>query len=363
MLQTTLYNTHIKLGAKMVSFSGFLMPVQYEGVTKEHHTVRNNVGVFDVSHMGEFFVEGPNALPLLQKICSNDIAKLVPGKAQYNYLPNTTGGVVDDLIVYQLEQERYLLVVNASNIEKDWNWINKYNKDFRAKLRNASSEYSLLAVQGPKAIKAMQSLTTAALDELPFYAHTTANFAGIDDIIIATTGYTGSGGLELYIPNKFIQKIWDAIMEAGEPYGIAPIGLAARDTLRLEMGYCLYGNEIHENQSPIEAGLGWVTRPQTNFINSETIVIQKTEGVNNRLVGIELQERGIPRTGHEIFDLNKNKIGHVTSGTQSPSLGKGIGLAYVPKNHSTEGTSLLLQIRNKMLSIKVVSLPFYKKET
>ena len=360
MLKTTLYDTHVALGAKMVSFGGFLMPVQYEGVTKEHLCVRDGVGVFDVSHMGEFFVEGPQALPFLQYLCSNDIEKLVPGKAQYNYLPNATGGVVDDLIVYQLDDERYLLVVNASNIEKDWNWISKQNEAYGAKIRNASEAYALLAIQGPKAIEAMQALTDSILAELPYYAHQTATFAGIADVIIATTGYTGSGGLELYIPTTQVQKVWEAVFKAGEDFGIAPIGLAARDTLRLEMGYCLYGNEINEDQSPIAAGLGWVTRPQTNFINSEALGKEKTEGTSNKLVGFELQERGIPRRGHQLFDSAGNQIGHVTSGTQAPSLGKGIGLGYVTKEFSAIGSKIQLQVRNKMLAATVVSLPFYR---
>lgn len=360
MLKTTLYDTHVALGAKMVSFGGFLMPVQYEGVTKEHLCVRGGVGVFDVSHMGEFFVEGPQALPFLQYLCSNDIEKLVPGKAQYNYLPNATGGVVDDLILYQLDDERYLLVVNASNIEKDWNWISKQNEAYGATIRNASEAYALLAIQGPKAIEAMQALTDSILAELPYYAHQTATFAGIADVIIATTGYTGSGGLELYIPTTQVQEVWEAVFKAGEAFGIAPIGLAARDTLRLEMGYCLYGNELNEDQSPIVAGLGWVTRPQTNFINSEALGKEKIEGTSNKLVGFELQERGIPRTGHQLFDSAGNQIGGVTSGTQAPSLGKGIGLGYVPKEFSAIGSKIQLQVRNKMLAATVVSLPFYR---
>ena len=360
MLKTTLYDTHVALGAKMVSFGGFLMPVQYEGVTKEHLCVRDGVGVFDVSHMGEFFVKGPQALPFLQYLCSNDIEKLVPGKAQYNYLPNATGGVVDDLIVYQLNDERYLLVVNASNIEKDWNWINKQNEAFGASIRNASEAYALLAIQGPKAIEAMQALTDSILAELPYYAHQTATFAGIANVIIATTGYTGSGGLELYIPTTQVQEVWEAVFKAGEAFGIAPIGLAARDTLRLEMGYCLYGNELNEDQSPIAAGLGWITGPQTNFINSEALEKEKTEGTSNKLVGFELQERGIPRTGHQLFDSAGNQIGRVTSGTQAPSLGKGIGLGYVTKEFSAIGSKIQLQVRNKMLAATVVSLPFYR---
>lgn len=360
MLKTSLYDTHIALGAKMVSFGGFLMPVQYEGVTKEHLCVRENLGVFDVSHMGEFFIEGPNALPLLQNICSNDISKLIPGKAQYNYLPNSSGGVVDDLIVYKINDSKYLLVVNASNIEKDWEWIRKQNEEFNADIKNESDAYSLLAIQGPKAIEAMQSLSDVDLSTLPFYAHKTGTFAGVEGVLIATTGYTGSGGLELYIPNKNVKQVWDEVFEAGASYGIAPIGLAARDTLRLEMGYCLYGNEISETQSPIEAGLGWVTRPDTNFINSEKIGIEKKEGTPKKLIGFQLEERGIPRSGHFLFDLNGNQIGTVTSGTQAPSLGKGIGLGYVIAEFSSVGSKIKLQVRNKMLNATVVSLPFYK---
>ena len=360
MLKTTLYDTHVALGAKMVSFGGYLMPVQYEGVTKEHITVREGLGVFDVSHMGEFFIEGPNALSFLQRICSNDISKLVPGKAQYNYLPNASGGVVDDLIVYQLEETKYLLVVNASNIEKDWAWVRKQNESFNATITNKSDAYSLLAIQGPKAIEAMQPLTSVNLIDLPFYAHKTASFAGIEGVLIATTGYTGSGGLELYVPNQFIKQVWDEIFRAGSAFDIAPIGLAARDTLRLEMGYCLYGNEINENQSPIEAGLGWVSRPQTNFINSERIGNEKEKGTPKRLVGFQLEERGIPRTGHELFDFEESSIGIVTSGTQAPSLGKGIGLGYVNQKNSAVGSKILIQVRNKMLNATVVSLPFYK---
>lgn len=360
MLKTSLYDTHIALGAKMVSFGGFLMPVQYEGVTKEHLCVRENLGVFDVSHMGEFFIEGPNALPLLQNICSNDISKLIPGKAQYNYLPNSSGGVVDDLIVYKINDSKYLLVVNASNIEKDWEWIRKQNEEFNADIKNESDAYSLLAIQGPKAIEAMQSLSDVDLSTLPFYAHKTGTFAGVEGVLIATTGYTGSGGLELYIPNKNVKQVWDEVFEAGASYGIAPIGLAARDTLRLEMGYCLYGNEISETQSAIEAGLGWVTRPDTNFINSEKIGIEKKEGTPKKLIGFQLEERGIPRSGHFLFDLNGNQIGTVTSGTQAPSLGKGIGLGYVIAEFSSVGSKIKLQVRNKMLNATVVSLPFYK---
>lgn len=359
MKKTTLNTVHHNLGAKMVSFGGFEMPVSYSSIKEEHHCVREKVGVFDVSHMGEFFVEGPKALALLQRICSNDISKLIPGKAQYNYFPNYSGGIVDDLIVYQLTNEKYMLVVNASNIEKDWTWINEVNQDFGASISNASDAYSLLAIQGPKAIEALQSLTAFDLNKLAFYAHTTTTFAGIENVIVATTGYTGSGGLEIYCKNTEVEVIWEAVFQSGESFGIQPIGLAARDTLRLEMGYCLYGNEINDTSSPIAAGLGWVTRPATNFINAEAIGKQKNEGVDQALVGFELTERGIPRTGHEIVDESGNIIGQVTSGTQSPSLNKAIGLGYVPKKFAPNGSVFGLQIRNKLIPAKVVPLPFY----
>ncbi len=361
MKKTALNPTHHALGAKMVEFGGFEMPVSYSSIKEEHHCVRKQVGVFDVSHMGEFFVEGPQALALLQHACSNDISKLVPGKAQYNYFPNKTGGVVDDLIVYQLAEERYLLVVNASNIEKDWAWIASLNEEYQATISNASAEYSLLAVQGPKAIEAMQRLTDFDLSLLPFYAHTTTTFAGLNDILVATTGYTGAGGVEIYCKNEVAAELWEAVFEAGKDLGIQPIGLAARDTLRLEMGYCLYGNEIDDNTSPIAAGLGWVTRPNTNFLNAAQIGEEKRSGTAQKLVGFELTERGIPRSGHTIVDTAGETIGRVTSGTQSPSLGKAIGLGYVPTALAEVGSSILIQIRNKTIPAKVVALPFYKE--
>ena len=357
--KTQLNRLHHSLGAKMVSFGGFEMPVSYSSIKEEHHCVREKLGVFDVSHMGEFFVEGPAAMALLQHACSNDISKLVPGKAQYNYFPNTTGGIVDDLIVYQLTEEKYLLVVNASNIEKDWAWITTLNADFNATLTNASNDYALLAVQGPKAIEALQSLTGFDLSSLAFYAHTTTTFAGVDNILIATTGYTGSGGVEIYCKNEVVQHLWEVIFKAGEAFGIQPIGLAARDTLRLEMGYCLYGNEIDDTTSPIAAGLGWVTRPNTDFVNAASIAQEKSEGTTNQLVGFELIDRGIPRTGHEIVTADESVIGKVTSGTQSPSLNKAIGLGYVPKDKAKPGEVIHVQVRNKILAAKVVKLPFY----
>jgi len=359
MKKTKLNPVHHNLGAKMVSFGGFEMPVSYTRIKEEHHCVRKKVGVFDVSHMGEFFVEGPQALTLLQRACSNDISKLIPGKAQYNYFPNHGGGIVDDLIVYQIANEKYMLVVNASNIEKDWAWINEINKEFNASISNASDEYSLLAIQGPKAIEAVQALTPFDLNSLVFYAHTRTSFAGINEVIVATTGYTGSGGLEVYCKNTDVAAIWEAVFSAGASFGIQPIGLAARDTLRLEMGYCLYGNEINDTSSPIAAGLGWVTRPATNFTNADAIGKQKSEGVDQALVGFELTERGIPRTGHTIVDENGNRIGQVTSGTQSPSLNKAIGLGYVSKKYALPGSVFGVQIRNKNITAKVVPLPFY----
>jgi len=360
MKKTELNELHHALGAKMVAFGGFEMPVSYTSIKEEHHCVREKLGVFDVSHMGEFFVEGPAALDLLQYACSNDIAKLVPGKAQYNYFPNREGGIVDDLIVYQLGEEKYLLVVNAANIDKDWAWINELNSSFKAQLTNASEDYALLAVQGPKAIEAMQELTDFDLASLPFYAHTTTTFAGLDNIIVATTGYTGSGGVEIYCKNNEVAQLWKAIFKAGEVFGVQPIGLAARDTLRLEMGYCLYGNEIDDYSSPIAAGLGWVTRPTTHFINAESIGEQKEKGTKDKLVGFELIDRGIPRTGHDIVAENGDIIGKVTSGTQSPSLNKAVGLGYVPVEKAAEGSTIHIQVRNKVLAAKVVKLPFYK---
>lgn len=359
MKKTRLNEIHKALGAKMVEFGGFEMPVSYSSIKEEHCCVREKLGVFDVSHMGEFFVKGPQALPLLQRLCSNDISELVPGKAQYNYFPNRKGGVVDDLIVYQLEIDKYLLVVNASNIEKDWAWVEEINTEIEADIQNASEEYSLLAVQGPMAIAAMQSLTDFDLESLPFYAHTTTTFAALEDIIVATTGYTGAGGIEIYCKNERVETLWNAIFSAGESFGVQAIGLAARDTLRLEMGYCLYGNEINDDRSPIAAGLGWVTRPATGFINSETIGAEKASGTPQKLVGFEMIDRGIPRTGHSITNAEGDPIGEVTSGTQSPSLGKAIGLGYVPAKKASPGTEIFIQIRNKNLTAKVVKIPFY----
>lgn len=359
MKSTALTSTHEALGAKMVPFAGFNMPVQYEGINIEHETVRTSVGVFDVSHMGEFLIEGEHALELIQNVTSNDASKLTVGKAQYSCLPNDNGGIVDDLIVYRVKENTYLLVVNASNIEKDWNWISSKN-DVGAKMRNISDDYSLLAIQGPKAVEAMQPLSSHDLSAINFYNFIVGDFAGIEHVIISATGYTGSGGFEIYCKNSEVKQIWDKVLEAGTPYGIKPIGLAARDTLRLEMGYCLYGNDIDDTTSPIEAGLGWITKFTKSFTNSKALELEKQEGAKRKLVAFELDERGIPRHGYDIVDDKGNIIGPVTSGTMSPSLNKGIGLGYVPTVFSEIGTKIYIQIRKNAIPATIVKLPFYK---
>ena len=355
MKNTALTSTHEALGAKMVPFAGYNMPVQYDGVNIEHEAVRKDCGVFDVSHMGEFLVEGAHALDLLQKVCSNDASKLTIGKAQYTCLPNDDGGVVDDLIIYKLKEEQYLLVVNASNIEKDWNWISSKN-DMGATLRDISEDYSLLAIQGPNAVEKMQALTSQNLSAIKFYSFEVGDFAGVEDVIISATGYTGSGGFEIYCKNSDVKQIWDKVTEAGAK----PIGLAARDTLRLEMGYCLYGNDISDTTSPIEAGLGWITKFTKEFTNSEALKAEKERGPKRKLIAFELDERGIPRHDYKIVDSNGNAIGIVTSGTMSPSLNKGIGLGYVPTELAVTGTKILIQIRKKAVSATIVKPPFYK---
>ena len=357
--EIALSETHKGLGAKMVPFAGYNMPVSYEGVNIEHETVRNNVGVFDVSHMGEFLVLGPNALELIQKVTSNDASKIVDNQAQYSCFPNATGGIVDDLIVYRINNEKWLLVVNASNIEKDWNWINSHNS-VGAELINVSEDYSLFAIQGPKAVQAMQSLTSIDLNNIKFYHFQIADFAGIENIIISATGYTGSGGFEIYCKNNEDEQIWKEIFIAGNNFDIKPIGLAARDTLRLEMGYCLYGNDINDTTSPIEAGLSWITKFTKNFINSENLLNQKELGTQRRLVAFELDERGIPRQGYDILNSEGDKIGEVTSGTMSPTLAKGIGMGYIPTYLKSVGTKLYIQIRKKIIPATIVKLPFYK---
>lgn len=360
MKNTALTAIHEQLGAKMVPFAGYNMPVQYEGVNAEHEIVRNGVGVFDVSHMGEFFLKGENALALIQKVTSNDASKLVNGKAQYSCLPNADGGIVDDLIVYKIEDNHYLLVVNASNIEKDWNWISSHN-DLGVEMTNASDQYSLLAIQGPKAAQAMQSLTNIDFANMGYYTFQIGDFAGKQNVIVSATGYTGSGGFEIYFKNEDAEYIWNKVFEAGAAFGIKPIGLAARDTLRLEMGFCLYGNDINDTTSPLEAGLGWITKFDKTFTNSDHLLQQKEAGVARKLVGFEMIERGIPRHDYEICDAQGNIVGIVTSGTQSPSLGIAIGMGYVPTGLATVDSEIYIRIRNKDIKAKVVKMPFYKK--
>lgn len=360
MKNTPLTHIHEKLGAKMLPFAGYNMPILYEGVNIEHETVRNSVGVFDVSHMGEFLLTGENALALIQKITSNDASGLTVGKAQYSCMPNHDGGIVDDLIVYRIKEEQFLLVVNAANIEKDWNWISGFN-DMNVEMKNISDDFALLAVQGPKAVEAMQSLTSLDLSSIPYYHFEVGNFAGFPHVIISATGYTGSGGFEIYCRNEQVETIWNKIFEVGKDYGIKPIGLAARDTLRLEMGYCLYGNDIDDTTSPLEAGLGWITKFNKNFVNSERLLKQKEKGVSKKLVGFEMQERAVPRQDYEIVDEQGELIGRVTSGTMSPTLGKGIGLGYIKTSHTAIDSNIYIRIRKNNVPAKVIKLPFYKK--
>jgi aminomethyltransferase len=336
------------------------MPVQYEGVNAEHEIVRNGVGVFDVSHMGEFILKGPNALALIQKFSSNDASVLFDGKAQYSCMPNGKGGIVDDLIIYRVTENEYFLVVNASNIEKDWNWISSLN-DLGVEMHNVSDDYSLLAIQGPKAAEAMQSLTDVNLSEMVYYTFQHGKFAGVDNVMISATGYTGSGGFEIYVKNQDIEHVWNEVFKVGESFGIKPIGLAARDTLRLEMGFCLYGNDIDDTTSPLEAGLGWITKFTKDFVDSDFLKKQKEEGVTRKLVAFEMIDRGIPRHDYPILDSNGNDIGKVTSGTMSPSMKVGIGLGYVTKEFSTLESEIFIEIREKGVKAKVVKLPFYKK--
>ncbi|MEQ7798668.1 glycine cleavage system aminomethyltransferase GcvT [Pedobacter sp. ASV1-7] len=359
MKNTPLTEKHISLGAKMVPFAGYNMPVQYEGINAEHATVRNGVGVFDVSHMGEFILKGENALDLIQRVCSNDASKLYDGKIQYSCLPNENGGIVDDLLVYRIDELTYMLVVNASNIEKDWNWIQKFNTK-GVEMHNISDKTSLFAIQGPKAAEALQSLTDVDLASMEYYNFAKAKFAGVDNVLISATGYTGAGGFEVYFENKHAEEIWDAIFEAGKPFNIKPIGLGARDTLRLEMGFCLYGNDIDDTTSPISAGLGWITKFSKAFTNSEALQAEKEVGVIRKLIGFEMVDRGIPRHGYEIVNAEGEVVGNVTSGTQSPSLQKAIGMGYIDKALAKEGTEIFINIRNNQIKAKVVKFPFYK---
>jgi aminomethyltransferase len=360
MKSTSLTNTHIALGAKMVPFAGYNMPVSYKGLNEEHQVVRTGVGVFDVSHMGEFILKGPNALDLIQRVTSNDAAVLTDGKAQYSCLPNDDGGIVDDLLVYKIDNETYMLVVNAGNIDKDWNWISKHNTA-GVDMKNISDDTSLLAVQGPKAIDALQKLTDVKLADIPYYSFVKGKFNGIDNVVISNTGYTGAGGFELYFENQYAQKMWDGIFKAGEEFNIKPIGLGARDTLRLEMGFCLYGNDIDDTTSPIEAGLGWITKFNKDFTNKANIEQHKLQGVSKKLVGFEMIDRGIPRHDYPIADASGAIIGKVTSGTQSPSLNKAIGLGYVKTEFSKADTEIFIIIRDKPIKAKVCKIPFLKK--
>ncbi|UBM61445.1 glycine cleavage system aminomethyltransferase GcvT [Candidatus Sulfidibacterium hydrothermale] len=361
MKKTALNAMHHKMGAKMVEFAGWEMPVQFEGINVEHETVRKKLGVFDVSHMGEFWVEGPHAFDLVQKVTTNDVAALTDGKVQYSCFPNGKGGIVDDLLVYRFNPEKYLLVVNAANIEKDWQHINKHNT-MGATLTNASDEISQLAVQGPLALKAMQKLTDETVTDMPYYTFKVLTFAGVPDIIFSTTGYTGSGGCEIYMPNDKAEEIYNAVLEAGKEYGIKPIGLGARDTLRLESGFCLYGNDIDDTTSPIAAGLGWITKftEGNDFIDRPLFEAQKANGVPRRLKGFIMVDKGIPRHGYEVTDEAGNTIGTVTSGTMSPMLHKGIGMAYLDKPFWKEGSEIFIKVRNKLLKAVVTRPPFYK---
>jgi aminomethyltransferase len=359
MRKTILYDHHLTLGAKMVAYAGYLMPVEYSGITSEHMAVRHAAGIFDVSHMGEFWVNGPKAFDFLQKVTSNNLAKLKPGKAQYACFPNGQGGIVDDLLVYQYSDEKYLLVVNAANIEKDWKWCVENNQE-GAELEDASNRMSLLAVQGPRAESILQKLTAVELSDLPSYSFVTGALGGIEEVMISHTGYTGAGGFELYVNNQDAPLLWRSIMEAGSPLGLLPAGLGARDTLRLEMGFCLYGNDIDDTTSPIEAGLGWITHFDDNkdFIDKERLMKQKKDGVSRQLKGFVMQEKGIPRHGYPIVDGNGDTIGTVTSGTMSPIIKQGIGLGYVSENYWKQGAEVFIRIRNKDIRAEIVKPPF-----
>ena len=352
-----LHDIHVALGAKMIPFAGYVMPVSYSGITSEHASVRNKAGIFDVSHMGEFILKGENALGLIQMVTSNDASVLVDGKVQYSCMPNDTGGIVDDLLVYRIDAKTYMLVVNASNISKDWDWINRFNKA-GVEMHNISDKTSLLAVQGPESVKILQPLTDMDLLSMEYYSFRKGVFAGIDNVLVSATGYTGAGGFEIYFENASAEHIWKKIFEAGKPYGLIPVGLGARDTLRLEMGYCLYGNDIDDSTSPLEAGLGWITKFNKEFVNSESLKFQKENGVDKKLIGFEMIDRGIPRNDYVISDGSGKAIGKVTSGSQSPSLQKAIGMGYVAKQFSKEGMEIFIQVRDKLLKARVVKRPF-----
>lgn len=357
MKEIALSKVHQELGAKMVPFAGYNMPLQYSGLTEEHLAVRNSVGVFDVSHMGEFIVRGSQALDLIQKISSNDASKLEVGKVQYSCMPNGKGGIVDDLLIYMLSEDTYMLVINASNIEKDWKWISE-NNDFDAQLEDISDRTTLLAIQGPKAFQALQSLTTIDLEGMKYYTFEKGVFAGFENVLVSATGYTGSGGFEIYFDNDHAEKIWSAVMEAGKEFNIMPAGLGARDTLRLEKGFCLYGNDIDDTTSPIEAGLGWITKFTKEFVDSDLLKSQKENGIARKLVAFKMIDRGIPRQYYELKDEEGNSIGTVTSGTSSPSLKIGIGMGYVTKEKAILGNEIFVEVRNKQLKAEIVKLPF-----
>lgn len=361
MKVTPFTDKHIELGAKMHEFAGYNMPIEYAGITEEHITVVKDVGVFDVSHMGEFWVKGSKAAEFVQKVTSNDVSKLEVGKIQYTCLINEKGGIIDDFLLYHYELEKYLMVVNASNIEKDWEWCVK-NNTMGAELENASDKTALLAIQGPKAVETLQKLTDVDLSSIPYYTFVTGKFAGVDNVIISNTGYTGAGGFELYFYPEYGMKIWDAIFEAGEKFGIKPIGLGARDTLRLEMGFCLYGNELNEETTPLEAGLGWITKltDGNNFVGREVLEKQKAEGLKKKLFGFTMIDRGIPRTGYEIVNADGETIGEVTSGTMAPTLRVGIGMGYVAPEYSKPGTEVFIKVRNRQLKAEVTKMPFRK---
>lgn len=354
-----LQKVHEDLGAKMIPFAGFNMPVRYTSDIEEHMAVRDSVGIFDVSHMGEFYLKGPNALDLIQKVSANDASVLYNGKAQYSYLPNETGGVVDDMLVYRIDEDEYMLVVNASNIEKDWKHISQYNTQ-GVEMVNWSDDLCLFAVQGPKANATLQKLTHIPLDNVEYYSFTKGTFAGVPNVILSATGYTGAGGFELYVPKETAEEVWNKIMEAGAEFDIKPIGLGARDTLRLEMGYCLYGNDITDETSPLEAGLGWVTKFTKDFVNSEALKKEKAEGIKRKLVAIEMVDKGIPRSHYEICSITGEIIGEITSGTMSPLLKQGIAMGYVAKNFSKSGSEIFIKVRNRSLKAKVVKPPFVK---
>lgn len=357
MKEIALSKVHQALGAKMVEFAGYNMPLQYSGLTDEHMAVRNGVGIFDVSHMGEFILKGDKALDLIQKISSNDASKLVPGKVQYSCMPNGKGGIIDDLLIYQLSEKAYMLVVNASNIDKDWEWISKHN-DFGVEMQNISDRTTLLAVQGPKASEALKSLTSIDLEGMKYYTFEKGVFAGIDNVLVSATGYTGSGGFEIYFENEHAEKIWASIMQNAEPFGIKPAGLGARDTLRLEKGFCLYGNDIDDTTSPIEAGLGWITKFTKDFVDRDFLKGQKENGVERKLIAFEMIDRGIPRKGYKVVSEAGEQLGEVSSGTSSPILKKGIGMGYVQKDQAQLDNEIYIEVRNKQLKARVVKLPF-----